>query len=115
MPWSISDRVSGAFVIFAESGRACARDRSLGTLAAGDLPASRAGRRSFGRDLQGTGSAPSEVRDRPGNIDRKAPGVREDLESLGVFRRLVDGRVDLPDVFRVGYGLGRRGGVRPIS
>ena len=56
-----------------------------------------------------------EVRDCPGNIDRKAPGVREDLESLGVFRRLADGRVDLPDVFRVGYGLGRRGGVRPIS
>lgn len=38
-----------------------------------------------------------------------------DLESLGVFRRLKDGRVDVPGVFRVGYGLGRRGGVRPVA
>ena len=41
-------------------------------------------------------------------------GVREDLESLGVFFRMRDGRVNIPDVFRVGYGLGRRGGVRPV-
>lgn len=40
-------------------------------------------------------------------------GVRRDLESLGIFQRLRDQRVNMPDVFRVGYGLGRRGGVRP--
>lgn len=40
-------------------------------------------------------------------------GVRSDLEALGVFQRLRDQRVNMPDVFRVGYGLGRRGGVRP--
>ena len=40
-------------------------------------------------------------------------GVRGDLESLGIFQRLRDQRVNMPDVFRVGYGLGRRGGVRP--
>ena len=40
-------------------------------------------------------------------------GVRSDLESLGIFQRLRDQRVNMPDVFRVGYGLGRRGGVRP--
>ena len=51
----------------------------------------------------------------PRNIGRGAVGVREDLESLGVFRRLKDGRVDVPDVFRVGYGLGRRGGVKPVA
>ena len=51
----------------------------------------------------------------PRNIRRGASGVREDLESLGVFRRLRDGRVDVPDVFRVGYGLGRRGGVKPVA
>ena len=33
--------------------------------------------------------------------------------SLGVFHPLYDGRVNIPDVFRVGYGLGRRGGVKP--
>ena len=54
-----------------------------------------------------------EVKLPPRHVDRGASGVREDLESLGVFRRLADGRVDLPDVFRVGYGLGRRGGVKP--
>ncbi|MDE2782467.1 MAG: P-loop NTPase [Gemmatimonadota bacterium] len=56
-----------------------------------------------------------EVRDRPAHIDRGPGGVRDDLESLGVFRRLADGRVDLPDVFRVGFGLRRRGGVKPVS
>ena len=56
-----------------------------------------------------------EVRDRPAHIARGAVGVREDLESLGVFRQLADERVDLPDVFRVGFGLRRRGGVTPIS
>ena len=40
-------------------------------------------------------------------------GVRRDLESLGIFQRLRDKRVNMPDVFRVGYRLGRRGGVRP--
>lgn len=42
-------------------------------------------------------------------------GLRKDLEELGIFRRTYDGRVDIPDVFRVGYGLGRRGGVKPLS
>ncbi len=42
------------------------------------------------------------------------PGLRRDLESLGIFLRLEDGRVHIPDVFRVGYGLGRRGGVKPL-
>ena len=31
-----------------------------------------------------------------------------------VFLSLRDGRVNVPDVFRVGYGLGRRGGVKPV-
>ena len=51
----------------------------------------------------------------PPNIDRGAVGLREDLETLGVFQRIRDGRVNIPDVYRVGYGLGRKGGVRPIT
>ena len=51
----------------------------------------------------------------PRHIDRKEVGVRDDLESMGVFRRLRDDRVDIPDVFRVGYGIGRRGGVKPVT
>ena len=50
----------------------------------------------------------------PRHIERGPEGVREDLESLGVFLPMRDGRVNIPDVFRVGYGLGRRGGVRPV-
>ena len=49
----------------------------------------------------------------PSRIDRGANGVREDLESLRVFWRAQDDRVNIPDVFRVGYGLGRKGGVKP--
>ena len=50
----------------------------------------------------------------PRHIDEGPDGVRQDLESLGVFQRLYDDRVNIPDVFRVGYRLGRRGGVRPV-
>ena len=57
----------------------------------------------------------NEVKLPPPNIDRGAVGLREDLESLGVFQRIRDGRVNIPDVYRVGYGLGRKGGVRPIT
>ena len=56
----------------------------------------------------------NEVKLPPLRIDQGADGIRSDLESLGVFSRTWDGRVNIPDVFRVGYGLGRRGGVRPI-
>ena len=57
----------------------------------------------------------NDVKLPPLHIDRGADGVREDLESLGIFRRLLDGRVNMPDVFRVGYGLGRKGGVKPVQ
>ena len=55
-----------------------------------------------------------EVKLPPRHIDQGYDGIREDIESLGVFLRLRDGRVNIPDVFRVGYGLGRRGGVKPV-
>lgn len=52
------------------------------------------------------------VRLPPKHIEDYSQGVRLDLESLGVFLRMRDDRVNIPDVFRVGYGLGRKGGVR---
>lgn len=58
--------------------------------------------------------APDTVRLPPGRLDDGPMGVREDLEALGVFQRLTDGRVNLPDVFRVTYGIGRKGGVKPV-
>lgn len=58
--------------------------------------------------------APDTVRLPPGRLDDGPTGVREDLEALGVFQRLSDGRVNLPEVFRVAYGIGRQGGVKPV-
>lgn len=40
-------------------------------------------------------------------------GVRKDLERLGIFVTRKDGRIDMPDLYRVGFGLGRKGGVAP--
>lgn len=51
----------------------------------------------------------------PIHLEAGPNGVREDLEELGVFERMWDDRVNLPDVYRVGYGIGRRGGVRRIT
>jgi len=42
-------------------------------------------------------------------------GVRQDLEKLGVFQAMKDGRINMPDLYRVGFGLGRRGGVKPVK
>ena len=50
----------------------------------------------------------------PRHVDNGADGVRHDLETLGVFQRLRDGRVHVPNVYRIGYGLGRHGGVQPV-
>lgn len=40
-------------------------------------------------------------------------GVRKDLERLGIFVIRKDGRIDMPDLYRVGFSLGRKGGVAP--
>jgi hypothetical protein len=41
-------------------------------------------------------------------------GIRKDLIDIGVFQDISDGRVNIPDVYRVGFRLRRRGGVRPV-
>lgn len=45
--------------------------------------------------------------------DRGWEGFRVDLVRLGLIRMTKDGRVDMPDIYRVGFGLGRMGGVKP--
>lgn len=42
-------------------------------------------------------------------------GVRQDLVGLGLFESMRDGRLNMPDLYRVGFGLGRRGGIRPVT
>jgi hypothetical protein len=49
----------------------------------------------------------------PQNAERGWFGIREDLIRLGVFELKKDSRVDMPDLYRVGFGLGRKGGVKP--
>ena len=50
----------------------------------------------------------------PQRMDAGWPGIRADLERLGIFQSMRDGRVNLPDLYRVGFGLGRRGGIKPL-
>lgn len=47
------------------------------------------------------------------HADRGWDGVREDLQRLGLLDTKKDGRIDMPDLYRVGFGLGRKGGVKP--
>jgi hypothetical protein len=37
----------------------------------------------------------------------------DDLVELAVLYRTRDGRLNMPDIFRVGFGIRRKGGVRP--
>ncbi|HAI1404612.1 TPA: hypothetical protein HIT85_002580 [Escherichia coli] len=49
------------------------------------------------------------------HAERGWSGIKEDLESLGLIETKKDGRIDMPDLYRVGFGLGRKGGVKPKS
>lgn len=51
----------------------------------------------------------------PEHIDNGWNGMRLDLENLGIFDKFKDGRVNMPDLYRVGFGLGRKGGVKPMA
>jgi hypothetical protein len=50
----------------------------------------------------------------PKHFEEGESGLRTDLLDLALFSRQRDGRINMPDVYRVGFGLGRRGGVKPI-
>lgn len=43
-----------------------------------------------------------------------SPGLCEQLVAAGIFTRMSDRRINLPDVYRVGFGLRRMGGVTPL-
>jgi hypothetical protein len=42
-------------------------------------------------------------------------GLLDDLVEVGVLEVRPDGRYNIPDVYRVGFGLKRRGGVKPVT
>ncbi|MGZ5621852.1 MAG: hypothetical protein ACXWFG_13390 [Methylobacter sp.] len=54
------------------------------------------------------------VRLPPSRLELGYEGIKQDLVDLGIFQLMHDGRINMPDVYRVGYGLGRRGGVKPV-
>lgn len=54
------------------------------------------------------------IRTGPRNPDRY-PSLIEELIELGVMRRRKDGRIDLPDVYRIALSIGRRGGVPKVK
>lgn len=43
---------------------------------------------------------------------QKYQGLLHTLEGIGVLRYLPDGRVNIPDLYRVAAGIKRRGGVK---
>jgi hypothetical protein len=47
------------------------------------------------------------------HTDRGWNGLLQDLQRLGLMEVKKDGRIDMPDLYRVGFGLGRKGGVKP--
>lgn len=59
--------------------------------------------------------ASTVVRLPPAHVSEGPDGVLEDLANLGLIERLSGDRINIPDVYRVGYGIGRRGGVKPAA
>lgn len=64
-----------------------------------------------GRLISGT----AVVKLPPQNRDQGVGGILGDLESLGMVQRMEGRRIQMPDVYRIAYGLGRRGGVKPLK
>ena len=51
----------------------------------------------------------------PLNLSQGVSGVLVDLQLLGLVQRLINGRIQMPDVYRLAFGLGRRGGQKPMK
>lgn len=51
----------------------------------------------------------------PQHLEEGPEGILKDLEGLGLIQRLRDGRIQMPDVYRIAFGLGRKGGVKPLK
>jgi len=46
------------------------------------------------------------------HIESGWDGVREDLQRLGLLETKMDGHINMPDLYRIGFELGRKGGVK---
>jgi hypothetical protein len=65
--------------------------------------------------LRNRARKPEEVKLPPRHLADGPEGILEDLKELGIIARLSDGRVQMPDVYRIAFGLGRKGGVKPLK
>jgi len=50
----------------------------------------------------------------PPSLEEGHKGLLNDLQDLGIVTFLWDGRVQMPDVYRISFKLGRKGGVKPL-
>jgi len=57
----------------------------------------------------------NEVKLLPPHFEGGPAGVLQDLKDLGVLAYIGDGRIQMPDVYRIAFGLGRKGGVKPLK
>ena len=62
-----------------------------------------------------TASVESGVKLLPPHIEEGPSGVLRDMKDLGVLSYISDGRIQVPDIYRVAFGLGRKGGVKPLK
>ena len=64
--------------------------------------------RNFSEDGQ-------DVKLPPQHLVEGEAGVLHDIAELGLVQFLRDGRIQMPDMYRIGFGLGRKGGVKPLK
>lgn len=53
---------------------------------------------------------------KPERFNEGLEGVRDELYAIAIFEDAKSGarRINVPDVFRISYGLGRKGGIKPV-
>ena len=64
------------------------------------------------------GQVPDKVPDLPERLPERlhrqgSQGVMDYLEQLGLITFMLNGRINMPDLYRLGFRLGRRGGIKP--
>ena len=65
----------------------------------------------FGRIPDGVPDLPERL---PERLHRQGSrGVMDYLEQLGLITFMLNGRINMPDLYRLGFRLGRRGGIKP--
>jgi hypothetical protein len=67
------------------------------------------------RNLERTTAQQGAVKLLPPHFEEGPLGVLRDLKDLGVLDYIWDGRVQMPDIYRIAFGLGRKGGVKPLK